>query len=167
MNTRHWMSVNRLAQTGGPVELSSGDRTERYRTRLGLLKTHTLDAVCAGSLETVLGWDVPVLQVGCAGRRACQRTRLTAHGFARGSPMRARRVRGVQTGDTVRAIASGGKKAGVIIGRSAIRASGSFNAQTTGGALQGICWQYCQGWTTPMATPARYETMRAAFLPHA
>ncbi|MBO0738333.1 MAG: hypothetical protein J2P48_17460 [Alphaproteobacteria bacterium] len=53
-------------------------------------------------------------------------------------------MRGFQSGDIVRAIVPGGKKAGVIIGRVAIRASGRFNVQTTGVVVKGIGWQYCR-----------------------
>jgi hypothetical protein len=58
--------------------------------------------------------------------------------------MRARPVRGFQTGDIVHAIVPGGDKAGVIIGRVAIRASGRFNVQTTGGVVEGKAWRYCR-----------------------
>ncbi|MBO0738565.1 MAG: hypothetical protein J2P48_18665 [Alphaproteobacteria bacterium] len=37
-----------------------------------------------------------------------------------------------------------GGKAGVIIGRVAIRASASFSLQTTGSVIRGIGWQYCR-----------------------
>ena len=37
-----------------------------------------------------------------------------------------------------------GKKAGVYIGRVAVRASGSFNIQTSTGLIQGISHRYCQ-----------------------
>jgi hypothetical protein len=144
VNTARWRLVNRFAETGLPIELSNGGRTKWNRTRLGLPKTHSLDAVCIGSLEAVLGWNVPVQQIGRAGRGAYQRTRLTAQGFPRGYLMRAKRVGGFQTVDIIRAIVPGGKTAGVIVGRVAIRATGNFSVQTTEGVVQGIGWRYCR-----------------------
>ncbi len=37
-----------------------------------------------------------------------------------------------------------GKKAGVHVDRLAVRASGSFNIQTTHGVVQGISYRYCR-----------------------
>jgi hypothetical protein len=53
-------------------------------------------------------------------------TKLTAHGLPRGSCMRTRRVRALQTGDMVRAEVPTGKKAGSHLGRVAVRGSGSW-----------------------------------------
>ncbi|MEA3099288.1 MAG: hypothetical protein QOF74_3528, partial [Caballeronia mineralivorans] len=72
-----------------------------------------------------------------------QRTRLTAQGFARGYLTRKKRVHGFQTGDRVRAMVPKGKKAGVYVGRVAVRASGSFNIQTPTGVVQGIAHRHC------------------------
>jgi hypothetical protein len=57
--------------------------------------------------------------------------------------MRQKTVHGFQTGDMVRAVLTTGKKAGVHIGRVAVRATGSFNIQTPRGVVQGIWWKHC------------------------
>ena len=48
-----------------------------------------------------------------------------------------------QTGDHVRADVPHGKKAGVHTGRVAVRASGSFNVQTSTAVVQGISHRHC------------------------
>ncbi|SDY08568.1 hypothetical protein SAMN05421644_12827 [Allochromatium warmingii] len=57
--------------------------------------------------------------------------------------MRHKRIHGFQTRDRVIAHIPSGKKAGVHVGRVAIRASGSFNIQTATGVVQGIAHRYC------------------------
>ena len=42
-----------LKQTGLPIEVSTGGRTKYNRTRLGLPKTHWLDAACVGNVEVL------------------------------------------------------------------------------------------------------------------
>ena len=78
------------------------------------------------------------------GRGSYKRTRLTKHGFPRGYLMREKSVYGFQTGDMIRAIVSTGKKEGTWLGRVAIRKIGSFNIQTSDGAVQGIHHRHCQ-----------------------
>jgi hypothetical protein len=57
--------------------------------------------------------------------------------------MREKQVRCFQTGDLVKAVISKGVHAGTWTGRVAIRATGSFNVQTTAGFRQGIGWKHC------------------------
>jgi hypothetical protein len=52
-------------------------------------------------------------------------------------------VHGFQTGDLVRAVLTKGVHAGTWRGRVAVRATGSFNIQTSDGVRQGISWRYC------------------------
>src|SRR5271157_755216 len=59
-------------------------------------------------------------------------------------PKGTRRVHGFRTGDIVRAIVPGGKRAGTHTGRVAVRTSGNFNVSATSGTVQGIGWRYCQ-----------------------
>ena len=54
-----------------------------------------------------------VLEIRCAGRGCCQRTRLTKYGFPRGYLMRQKRIHGFATGDMVEANVPKGKKAGL------------------------------------------------------
>ena len=58
--------------------------------------------------------------------------------------MRQKRVYGFQTGDMVKAVVPSGKKAGIYVGRVAVRASGSFNVQTPAGVVQGIGHRHCR-----------------------
>ena len=127
-----------------PVETGSGAMTAYNRKQLGLPKTHALDAVCVGEMQAVKKWQQPTLQIKCTGRGSYQRTRLDQYGFPRGYLMQQKQVKGFQTGDRVKASVTKGKKQGVYVGRVAVRATGSFNIQTSDGLIQGIGYQYCQ-----------------------
>jgi len=136
--------AERLKATGLPVELASGGRTKFNRVRLGLPKTHALDAVCVGQMDGVQGWQVPTLQIKCAGRGSYQRTRLDKFGFPRGYLMRSKAVAGFATGDLVKAVVPAGAKQGCHRGRVAVQATGSFNIQTREGVVQGIHHRHCK-----------------------
>ena len=143
VNSTRKSLVTALQATGLPVETASGGRTKYNRIRLGIEKTHALDAVCVGALEFVENWNKPTLVVKCTGRGSYQRTRLNKYGFPRGFLMRTKRIKGFATGDLVRAEVPSGKNAGVHVGRAAIRATGKFNIQTDNEILQGISHRYC------------------------
>lgn len=106
-------------------------------------KSHALDAACVGKIDPLIGWQVPVLGIKATGRGAYQRTRLDAYGFPRGYLTRDERIKAFQTGDMVRADVPRGKKAGIHIGRVAVRVTGSFDVQTLTGVVQGINAKYC------------------------
>ena len=144
VNSTRLALVSALKATGLVVETGSGGLTKFNRSRLGIPKTHALDAVCVGIVGSVLDWNKPTLQIKCMGRGCYQRTRLTAEGFPRGYLMRQKSVHGFQTGDMVKAVVPSGKKEGTHVGRVAIRATGSFNIQTPGGAVQGVAHRYCK-----------------------
>lgn len=133
-----------LQATGLPVETGSGGRTKYNRCRLGIPKTHALDAVCVGDVDVVTNWNKPTLTLKCTGRGSYQRTRLNQYGFPRGYLMRTKRIKGFATGDLVRAEVPKGKKTGRHRGRVAVRASGSFNIQTGTEVVQGISHRHCQ-----------------------
>lgn len=143
VNSTRWTLFLALKATGLPVECGSGGRTKWNRTRLGLPKTHALDAAAVGNVETITGWHVPTLAIKSTGRGAYQRTRLDRYGFPRGYLTRSKRIRGFQTGDMVRAVVPSGKNTGTHTGRVAVRATGSFNIQTPTGVVQGINAKYC------------------------
>ncbi|PFG10502.1 RNA-guided endonuclease IscB [Marinobacter sp. LV10MA510-1] len=143
VNSARWTLYQTLKQTGLPVEVGTGGRTKFNRCRLRIPKTHALDAACVGEVEIVEGWDVPTLAIKATGRGSYKRTRLTKHGFPRGYLMRQKKVQGFQTGDRVRAIVPTGTKAGTWLGRVAVRKTGSFNIQTSGGAIQGVSYRHC------------------------
>jgi len=143
VNSTRWALHQTLKQTGLPVEVGTGGRTTFNRQRLGISKTHALDAACVGEVEIVEGWDVPTLAIKATGRGSYKRTRLTKHGFPRGYLMRQKQVQGFQTGDMVRALVPTGTKTGTWVGRVAVRKTGSFNIQTNSGAIQGISHRHC------------------------
>ncbi len=133
-----------LRCTGLPVSGSSGGRTKYNRTRLGIPKTHALDAACVGETPALKGWDQPVLGIKATGRGSHARTRVNRFGFPVGYLMAKKSVKGFRTGDIVRATVPTGKRQGVHVGRVAVRASGSFNVQTAGGTVQGVSHRHCR-----------------------
>ncbi len=143
VNTTRWALLCALRATGLPIETGSGGRTKFNRTRLGIPKTHALDAACVGAVSEVHRPAQPALQVKCAGRGSRSRTRNDAFGFPRGYLMREKSIKGFRTGDMVRATVTQGKKSGVHTGRVAVRAAGSFNIQTPTGLVQGIGHKHC------------------------
>jgi 5-methylcytosine-specific restriction endonuclease McrA len=175
INATRWALVDVPRLGGLPLELASGGRTKFNRAKLGVPKQHCLDAACVGHVEVLAGWDIPVLCIGCRGRGSYQRTRLTRHGFPRGYVMRQKQVHGFQTGDIVRATVPCGKKAGEHVGRVAVRASGSFNVQTSTAVVQGISWRHCRvlsrgdGYTYHVRArcSSHHDAARAPFLPTA
>jgi 5-methylcytosine-specific restriction endonuclease McrA len=146
VNSTRWTLYQTLKNTGLSVEVGAGGRSKFNRCRLGIPKTHALDAACDGEVEIVGGggwWDVPTLAIKATGRGSYKRTRLTKHGFPRGYLMRQKQVEGFQTGDMVRAVVPSGLKMGTWLGRVAVRKTGSFNVQTPDGATKGISYRYC------------------------
>ncbi|AOY97482.1 HNH endonuclease (plasmid) [Cupriavidus sp. USMAA2-4] len=143
VNATRWALLNALKHTGLTVDVGSGGRTKFNRSRLGIPKTHALDAVCVGSLALVKAWRRPTLTITCTGRGSYKRTRLDRYGFPRGYLMRGKSVHGFRTGDAVRAKVPTGKKTGEYFGRVAVRASGRFNIQTSATLVQGIGHRHC------------------------
>ncbi|MBK1650190.1 RNA-guided endonuclease IscB [Rhabdochromatium marinum] len=144
VNATRWALFEQLKATGVPVTTGSGGQTKYNRQRLGIPKTHALDAACVGQLDALQGWAIPTLAIKATGRGCYQRTRLNRFGFPRGYLMREKRVKGFQTGDRVIAEVPKGKKAGTHLGRVAVRASGRFNLQTATGLVQGISHRHCR-----------------------
>jgi len=143
VNATRWALFNILKATGLAVSVGSGGLTKYNRQRLGIPKTHALDAACVGHFRTLYDWNCPTLVIKAMGRGSYQRTRLTKYGFPRGYLMREKRAKGFQTGDMVKAIVPAGKKAGTHTGRVAIRKTGRFNIQTQDGVVQGISYRHC------------------------
>ena len=149
VNSTRWALFQALqaAGKGLEVEVASGGRTKYNRHRLRQVpKEHCLDAACVGHVDVIENWPAtqqPVLSIKATGRGSYQRTRLTKHGFPRGVLTRSKSAFGFQTGDMVKAVVTTGKKAGAYLGRVAIRASGSFNIQSTQGLVQGIHHRFC------------------------
>jgi 5-methylcytosine-specific restriction endonuclease McrA len=147
VNATRWALYRALAGTGLAVSTGSGGRTKYNRHRFSIPKTHALDAVCAGSMDhitSIHSWQQPTMEITATGRGAYKRTRLTADGFPRGYLMRSKSVHGFTTGDMVRALVPNGKKQGSYLARVAVRASGSFNLQTSTVVVQGISYKHCR-----------------------
>lgn len=132
VNATRWALWRALDQRM-PTHTASGGRTKWNRTRTGLPKTHTLDALAVGKLDTVTAWPDTVLVVGCTGRGQYQRTRTDKHGFPRLRLPRQKQFFGFATGDLTRAVVPAGKNAGTHTGRVAVRSSGSFAVRTADG----------------------------------
>ena len=144
VNSTRWALLQRLRKTGLPAETGSGGLTKFNRTRLGIAKTHALDAACVGVIGDVRRPAQPTLRIKCVGRGSRSRTRLDSFGFRRGLLMREKVVKGFRTGDMVQAtLPSTSKKCGVYVGRVAVRATGSFNIQTLDGVVQGVSHRHC------------------------
>jgi hypothetical protein len=138
VNTTRWPLWRALEATALPVTSSSGGRTKWNRSRTGAPKSHTLDALHVGELQTVTGWPSTVLVVKATGRGTYARIRTDKYGFPRLRLPRIKQIKGFTTGDLVRATVPNGKKAGVHTGRIAVRSTGKFNITTRHGTVQGI-----------------------------
>ena len=143
VNSTRWALFRCLKATGLDTEVDSGGRTKFNRRQLQVPKAHCLDAACVGRVDALAKWQQPVLSIQATGRGSYQRTRLNQYGFPRGYLMRQKQVQGFQTGDTVKAVVTVGKKIGTYVGRVAVRASGSFNIQSAQGLIQGISHRFC------------------------
>ncbi|MBK6999768.1 MAG: RRXRR domain-containing protein [Rhodoferax sp.] len=141
-NATRWALVNALKTTELAVETASGGRTKFNRSQFSIPKTHALDAACVGDIGGITDWQKPTLAIKSMGRGSYQRTRLDKYGCAR-LPDPFKSIHGFQTGDMVKAEVTTGKKAGTYTGRVAVRATGSFNIQTSNGLVQGVSHRYC------------------------
>jgi 5-methylcytosine-specific restriction endonuclease McrA len=138
VNATRRVPYEALADTGFPIEASSGGRTKYNRSRLAIAKSDALDAACVGDVGAPVGWQIPSTAIKETGRGDYCRTNLDRHGCSRGYYTRAKRVRGFQTGDMVRAeVPTRGRK-GVHV--FAVRVTGSFSV----GNADGINAKYCK-----------------------
>ncbi len=145
VNATRWALYERLKQCGVPVECGTGGRTKYNRTTRHLPKTHWLDAACVGaSTPDVLHVShvVPLI-IKARGHGSRQMCRMDRYGFPRTTARQARKVKGFQTGDIVKAVVVSGKKTGTYTGRVAVRTIGSFDITTRQVTIQGIGYQYC------------------------
>lgn len=131
-----------LSDAGLPVKVATGGRTKWNRHRTGAPKTHTLDALHVGEMDTVNGWPAVALVASGTGRGVYSRTRSDKFGFPRLRLPRTKQVHGFATGDLVRAVVPAGLKRGTHTGRVAVRSTGSFNIRTSTGLVQGIHYRH-------------------------
>ncbi|MCJ0872165.1 RNA-guided endonuclease IscB [Streptomyces sp. AP-93] len=138
VNATRWALWRSLDAAFSTVRTASGGRTKWNRYRTGTPKTHTLDALCVGELDTITRTPATVLSVTATGRGTYARTRTDKYGFPRLRLPRQKQFFGYQTGDLARAVVPTGKRAGTHTGRIAVRATGSFNVKSAHGLVQGI-----------------------------
>jgi 5-methylcytosine-specific restriction endonuclease McrA len=145
VNATRWALYERLKAFGLPVECGSGGLTKFNRIMHGIPKTHWGDAACVGKTtpeQLVIKHSVPlrITATGHGSRRMCL---VDEHGFPRAKPKGARRVKGFQTGDLVRAVVTSGAKQGTYVGKVAVRRRGVFNIQTAQGTVTDIHCRFC------------------------
>lgn len=133
VNVTRWALHHELVAMFGRshVSVGSGGRTKWNRTRFGVPKSHTLDALCVGKVTGIISYPGHVTVAKATGRGKYQRTVPDKHGFPRLRLPRTKSVHGFATGDLVRAAVPTGKYAGVHVGRVAVRSSGSFHITAT------------------------------------
>lgn len=128
INTTRWALCQRMETIGLPMEIGTGGQTKFNRSRLGLPKTHWLDAACVGASTparlNVTG--VRPLIICATGHGSRQMCGTNAFGFPIRHRQRQKRWFGFQTGDLVRAIVPSGKYRGTHVGRVTIRSRPSF-----------------------------------------
>ena len=144
VNSTRWALFNKLKDTGLPVETGTGGRTKYNRTRLGLPKTHWLDAACVGvveSLQVVTTQPLLIVAKGWGNRQMCTTNK---YGFPVKHRTRCKTFFGFQTGDMVRAILPTGKFTGTHVGRLTVRESGVFEMKTPKGKISPVRYKYCK-----------------------
>jgi 5-methylcytosine-specific restriction endonuclease McrA len=145
VNTTRWALYERLLTLGIPIECGSGGLTKFNRTVRALPKTHWIDAACVGKSTpqhlTIAG-VIPLL-ITATGHGSRQKCNVNKIGFPCSKPKGAKKVKGYQTGDMVRAVVTTGTKQGIYVGRVLVRASGSFDIRTKQGRVQGISHRFC------------------------
>jgi 5-methylcytosine-specific restriction endonuclease McrA len=145
VNTTRWALYERLKSFGLPVECSSGGLTKFNRITRDVPKAHWLDAACVGrsTPEQLVIKHVVPLHVTATGHGSRQMCRMDEYGFPRTKPKGAKRVKGFQTGDLVRAVVTSGTKQGTYVGKVAVRTRGVFNIKTAQGTVTDIHHRFC------------------------
>jgi len=144
VNATRWALFYALKVTGLPVATGSGGKTKFNRTRLGLPKTHWLDAACVGDTPVLEVLTTQPLLIKATGHGTRQMCGTDKFGFPTRHKSRVQVHKGFQTGDIVQAVVTSGKKIGAYVGRVLCRASGSFDIATKTGRVAGISHKYCK-----------------------
>ncbi len=144
VNSTRWALFHQLKQTGLPIEVSTGGRTKYNRTRLGLAKTHWLDAACVGNVGTLQIYTKQPLLIAAKGWGNRQMCTTNKYGFPVRHRTRCKIFFGFQTGDMVYAILPSGKYKGTHVGRLTVRESGVFEMRTPLGKISPVRHKYCK-----------------------
>ncbi|MEQ9370739.1 MAG: RNA-guided endonuclease IscB [Coleofasciculus chthonoplastes F3-SA18-01] len=116
VNSTRWALFESLKKTGLSVTTGTGGQTKYNRIRLGLPKTHWLDAACVGITETLNVLPRRILKVKATGMGGRQRCQTDKYGYpVKTRPMRP--ILGFCTGDIVRAVVPSGKYKGTFTAR--------------------------------------------------
>lgn len=143
VNSTRWALFNALKETGLPVTTGTGGQTKFNRTRLGLPKSHWLDAACVGNVEALEVLTSKPLLIMAKGHGTRQMCGTNKYGFPIRHKSRVQIHKGFQTGDIVNATVTAGQKIGSYVGRVLCRASGSFDIVAKTGRVAGISHKYC------------------------
>jgi 5-methylcytosine-specific restriction endonuclease McrA len=111
VNSTRWALFSRLKATGLPVVTGSGGLTKFNRTRLGLPKTHWLDAASVGEVDSLEVLTIQPLLITAKGWGCRQMVQNDKYGFPRQGYKAKQKVKGWNTGDIVSVIS--GKFAGL------------------------------------------------------
>ena len=145
MNATRWAVYEQLKVMGLPIECGSGGLTKFNRTGRNLPKAHWSDAACVGKStpENLDVQGVILFLITATGHGSRQKCNVNEIGFPCSKPKGAKKVKGFQTGDLVRAVVTAGTKQGTYVGRVLVRASGSFDIRTKQSRVQGISHRFC------------------------
>jgi len=145
VNVTRWILYTRLKMLGLPVETGSGGLTKFSRTARDLPKEHWIDAACIGKStpEHLKVAGVSPLVITAKGHGCRQMCNVNDLGFPCSKPKGAKKIKGYQTGDIVRAMVTSGTKQGTYVGRVLVRITGSFDIRTKYGRVQGISHRFC------------------------
>lgn len=117
VNSTRWALFNALKLLGLEIKVGTGGRTKYNRVRLGLPKTHWIDAACVGETGELKLLTLNPLMIKCRGQGGRQKAAVNKHGYpVRYNPLKP--IKGWFTGD----IASFNRK----IGRLTPRSNGRF-----------------------------------------
>ena len=141
MNAIRYRIGDELKRLEIPITFWSGGLTKYNRCTAGYPKDHWIDAACVGTHAAQIPEGLLSLSIKAMGRGKRQVCNNDRYGFPNSKPRTAKRVRGFQTGDLVKAIVPlGWKTGGTHVGRAIIRARGYFCV----GKIDGINWKYCE-----------------------
>lgn len=127
VNSTRWALFDALKATGLPMSCGSGGKTKFNRCRMGLPKTHWLDAACVGDTSSLQVCTTQPLLIKCNGWGSRQICATDKFGFPKQHRTRQKVHFGFQTGDIAIARIPKGRYAGTHAGRVTVRASGSFS----------------------------------------
>jgi HNH endonuclease len=114
VNSVRWALYHELEVFDLPLEVGTGRRTKWNRLRLGMQKSHWLDAACIGAStpDDIEARPSSVLVIAAKGRGSRQMCRTDKYGFPHRHVPKQKRWFGFKTGDLVKAVVPRGKQAG-------------------------------------------------------